>query len=89
MVAWAERVGRKVELVDGGYIASRSRHNLGLDHVPAGVSGDPARPDNIIFDIADDAGGNPESAGGFGHPHCGPGTPANETNIANNLPAVP
>ena len=29
MVAWAERVGRKVELVDGGYIASRSRHNLG------------------------------------------------------------
>lgn len=30
MVTWAERVGRKVELVDGGYIASRSRHNLGL-----------------------------------------------------------
>ena len=30
MVAWATRVGRKVELVDGGYIASRSRHNLGL-----------------------------------------------------------
>lgn len=29
MVAWAERAGRKVELVDGGYIASRSRHNLG------------------------------------------------------------
>lgn len=29
MVAWATRVGRKVELVDGGYIASRSRHNLG------------------------------------------------------------
>ncbi|MEO6067040.1 MAG: M15 family metallopeptidase [Gemmatimonadales bacterium] len=30
MVAWAERVGRKIELVDGGYIAARSRHNLGL-----------------------------------------------------------
>lgn len=30
MVAWATRVGRKEELVDGGYIASRSRHNLGL-----------------------------------------------------------
>ena len=30
MVTWAERVGRTVELVDGGYIASRSRHNLGL-----------------------------------------------------------
>lgn len=29
MVAWASRVGRP-ELVTGGYIASRSRHNLGL-----------------------------------------------------------
>ena len=29
MVAWASRVGRP-ELVSGGYIASRSRHNLGL-----------------------------------------------------------
>ena len=26
--------------------------------------------DDIVFDIADDAGGNPESAGGFGHPTC-------------------
>ena len=70
-------------------IAWRTRNNLDLDYVPAGVSGDPARPDNIIFDIADDAGGNPESAGGFGHPHCGPGTPANETAIANALPSIP
>lgn len=69
-------------------IAWRTRHNLGLDYVPAGVSGDPARPDNIIFDIADDAGGNPESAGGFGHPHCGPAA-ANESAIANSLPAIP
>lgn len=71
-------------------IAWRTRHNLGLDHVPAGVNAliDPARPDNIIFDIADDAGSNPESAVGFGHPHCGPGAPGDETDLANGLPAV-
>ena len=41
-------------------IAWRTRDILGLDHVPAGVSGDPLRPDNIVF-----------SGGGFGHPLCG------------------
>ena len=48
-------------------IAWRTRNNLGLDHLLgiAGVSGDPARPDNIVYDIA--AG---VSAGGFGHPKC-------------------
>lgn len=51
-------------------IAWRTRNNLGLDNVPGGVSGDPDRPDNIVFDIADDAGSNPESAGGFGHANC-------------------
>ncbi len=49
-------------------IAWRVRNLLGLDNVPAGVG---APGDNIIFDLADDAGGNPESAGGFGHPKCG------------------
>src|SRR2546430_5576705 len=29
-------------------IAWRTRNDLGLDHVPAGVSGDPTRPDNKI-----------------------------------------
>ncbi len=50
-------------------IGWRVRHNLGLDHLSGvgGVSGDPARPDNIIYDIT----GNPGvSAGGFGHPKC-------------------
>jgi uncharacterized protein GlcG (DUF336 family) len=44
------------------------RHNLGLDHIigVAGVSGDPNRPDNIIFDI----NGAGKSAGGFGQPSC-------------------
>jgi len=36
------------------------RHKLGLDFVPAGVSGDANRPDNIIFDVNN----------GFGHPNC-------------------
>ena len=68
-------------------VAWRARNNLGLDHVPGGISGDAARPDNIVFDVADDAGGNPESAGGFGHPHSIDA--ANESAIAAALPAIP
>src|SRR5438132_3831647 len=52
-------------------IGWRVRNNLKLDHVPAGVSGDPARPDNIVFDITPNpSGGTGISAGGFGHPTC-------------------
>jgi hypothetical protein len=66
-------------------VAWRTRHNLGLDHLSGvgGVSGDPARPDNIIYDIVlnpDGTGGtgqNPGGSGGvgmspsgFGHPKC-------------------
>lgn len=69
-------------------IAWLTRDLLGLDFVPAGVSGDPERPDNIIFDIADDDHGNPESAGGFGHPHCLGGNEENESNLAGSLPAT-
>jgi uncharacterized protein GlcG (DUF336 family) len=68
-------------------IAWRTRHNLGLAHVPGGVSGDPARPDNIIFDVTDDAGGNPTSAGGFGHPHAI--SADTESAIAAALPPIP
>jgi uncharacterized protein GlcG (DUF336 family) len=48
-------------------IAWRTRNNLGLDHLTGvgGVSGDPLRPDNIVYDIT-----NGVSAGGFGHPMC-------------------
>lgn len=67
-------------------IAWRTRNNLGLDYVPAGVSGDAERPDNIVFDLMDDAGGNPASDGGFGHPHCIDATA--EDAIASALPAV-
>ena len=67
-------------------IAWRTRHNLGLAHVPGGVSGDPARPDNIVFDLTDDAGGNPTSAAGFGHPHAI--SADNESAIAAALPPI-
>jgi uncharacterized protein GlcG (DUF336 family) len=55
------------------FIAWRVRNGLGLDHLKGvgGVSGDPKRPDNIIFDItANPEGGTGISAGGFGHPTC-------------------
>jgi uncharacterized protein GlcG (DUF336 family) len=54
-------------------IAWRVRHALGLDFLAGvgGVSGDAARPDNIVFDItANPDGGTGVSAGGFGHPAC-------------------
>jgi uncharacterized protein GlcG (DUF336 family) len=61
-------------------ISWKVRDTLGLDFVPAGVSA--TGDDNIIFDISDDAGLNPESASGFGHPLCGFG----EEPIAADLP---
>jgi uncharacterized protein GlcG (DUF336 family) len=58
-------------------IAWKLRDALGLDHVPAGVNGtaDPARPDNIIYDINQPGSSQaiaPASASGWGHPHCLP-----------------
>jgi uncharacterized protein GlcG (DUF336 family) len=66
-------------------IAWRTRHGLGLDHVPAGVSGDARRPDNIVYDITSQPGqqlGN--SPGGWGHPECS----ATATMIAAALPPI-
>jgi uncharacterized protein GlcG (DUF336 family) len=66
-------------------IAWRVRNTLGLDYVPAGVSGDPARPDNIVYDITPQAGQMPGvSAGGWGHAGCSTAATA----IAATLPAV-
>ncbi len=68
-------------------IAWRTRSLLHLDYVPGGVSGDAARPDNIVFDITPQAGQMPGvSASGWGHPHCGPGPAAAEKALANGLP---
>jgi uncharacterized protein GlcG (DUF336 family) len=66
-------------------IAWRTRRNLNLDFVPAGVSGDTARPDNIVYDIVNPAG-YPEgvSAAGWGHPKCS----AAAASIAATLPAT-
>jgi len=66
-------------------IAWRVRKNLGLDHMSGvgGVSGDAARPDNIIYDIAPNPlGGTGVSTGGFGHPTC------INTTAPGGLPAV-
>ncbi len=66
-------------------IAWRVRHELSLDVMAGvgGVSGDAARPDNIVFDITDNpAGGSGVSKGGFGHPKC------LNTGDASTLPAV-
>jgi len=45
-------------------IAWRVRNNLGLDHLSGvgGVSGDSARPDNIVFDITPIRSAEPVSA---------------------------
>jgi uncharacterized protein GlcG (DUF336 family) len=66
-------------------IAWRLRHELNLDALAGvgGVSGDAARPDNIVFDITDNpAGGSGVSKGGFGHPKC------LNTGDPSTLPAV-
>ncbi len=66
-------------------IAWRTRNNLHLDYVPAGVSGDATRPDNIVYDITNPTGFPiGVSAGGWGHPVCS----AASTTIAASLPVV-
>ena len=65
-------------------IAWRTRSNLALDYVPAGVSGDAARPDNIVYDITPQLGQQEGvSESGWGHPQCS----AAATGIASGLPA--
>jgi uncharacterized protein GlcG (DUF336 family) len=60
-------------------IAWRTRNLLHLDYLPGGVSGDNERPDNIMFDITNNA-----SAGGWGHPRCS----AAAATVAAALPAA-
>jgi uncharacterized protein GlcG (DUF336 family) len=67
-------------------IAWRTRNTLRLDYVPAGVSGDPTRKDNIVYDITPQPGQMPGvSASGWGHPACS----AAATAIAGTLPVNP
>ena len=66
-------------------IAWRTRKNLNLDFIPGGVSGDPARPDNIVYDITPQPGQMPGlSASGWGHAACSPAATA----IAAGLPPI-
>jgi uncharacterized protein GlcG (DUF336 family) len=66
-------------------ISWRTRHNLVLDFVPSGVSGDASRPDNIVYDITPAAGLElGVSAGGWGHAFCSASAKA----IASTLPKV-
>ena len=69
--------------------AWKVRDMLEFDHVPVGVS--PTGDDNIIFDLSDDVGGNPESAGGFGHPTCldAPSEEAAADVLPNEYPTGP
>ncbi|MDE2450445.1 MAG: heme-binding protein [Gammaproteobacteria bacterium] len=66
-------------------IAWRTRNALKLDHVPAGVSSDSLRADNIVYDITA-ASGEQEgvSASGWGHPVCS----AEAKMIAATLPVT-
>ena len=67
-------------------IAWRTRHTLKLDYVPAGVSGDATRPDNIVYDITNASGVQiGVSASGWGHPACS----AAAVNISKQLPTIP
>jgi uncharacterized protein GlcG (DUF336 family) len=66
-------------------IGWRTRHGLGLDHVPAGVSGDAKRPDNIVYDITPQPGQQLGiSPSGWGHAECS----ATATMIAATLPPI-
>jgi uncharacterized protein GlcG (DUF336 family) len=66
-------------------IAWRTRNTLGLDHVPAGVSGDASRPDNIVYDLTPQTGQQSGiSPSGWGHPTC----TAASTSIAAMLPVT-
>jgi len=66
-------------------IAWRTRNTLNLDHVPAGVSPDATRKDNIVYDITPQPGQMPGvSASGWGHPVCSDAAKM----IAENLPVT-
>jgi uncharacterized protein GlcG (DUF336 family) len=72
-------------------IAWRTRNILELDYLDTanagGVSGDPRRPDNIVYDIKSQPfQTNGVSASGWGHPNCVGA--ATEKAIAASLPAV-
>jgi len=67
-------------------IAWRTRNNLHLDYVPAGVGADPARPDNINYVGALAV---PSLPNDFSHPVCAIAGIDKVSPISAGLPAVP
>ncbi len=66
-------------------ISWRTRHTLGLDHVPGGVGPDKTRADNIVYDITPQPGQQEGiSASGWGHPVCS----AASVTISESLPVT-
>jgi uncharacterized protein GlcG (DUF336 family) len=66
-------------------VAYRTRNTLELDWVPAGVSGNPARRDTIVYDVVPQPGQMPGiSPSGWGHPTCFPPDVAAEGSLPNN-----
>jgi uncharacterized protein GlcG (DUF336 family) len=47
-----------------------TRHNLNLDYVTGGVSGDVTRPDNIVYDAPAYGGNNDHATNGWEQPTC-------------------
>jgi uncharacterized protein GlcG (DUF336 family) len=67
-------------------IAWRTRNKLHLDYVPAGVSGDPARPDNIVYLGSAPI---PSLANDFSHPVCKIAGVDGVSAISAALPPIP
>jgi uncharacterized protein GlcG (DUF336 family) len=68
-------------------VAYRTRNALNLDYVPAGVSGDPTRKDNIVYDIVPQTGQMPGvSPSGWGHPGCFAPDVADSATVPANKP---
>ena len=66
-------------------IAWRVRHELGLDYVPGGVSGDAERPDNINYQGLVPV---PSLANDFSHPICAIAGVDGVSDISADLPPI-
>jgi uncharacterized protein GlcG (DUF336 family) len=68
-------------------IAWRTRNGLGLDHVIGGVSGDPKRLDNIVYDITPQPGQQEGvSPSGWGHASCSTAATADAASLPPTSP---
>ena len=69
-------------------VAWKVRHAVDLDNVPAGVT--KADDDNVVHDLSlDPASGRMQSAGGYGHPTCSPGSTTIAQRLSDDFPTGP